>query len=637
MNLFKKNITTKASLIIAGLMLSISVMAADKWTINHKDGDIRAFIEQIAAISGKNFIVDPGVKGKITVISYKSLGKKGVYELFLSVLQLHGFAVLEQNGVVKIVKQSAVRSSGVELDLEGNASGQKLVTRVIFIQNRSAMELVPLLRPMIAKYGVLAGVASANAIIISDHAYNLDRIEIIVKTLDVVNSEEIEVIQLEEAWVGNITSLLEKLVPEEVAAANQKSNVSRRIRVVADERSNSIILKGELVYRDRIRKLIKTLDKPSIQNASSKVILLNNADATTMAEMLKGFSGAVEKSQQQAAGGKAAPPTSPTVILADKDLNALVIRAEPTVLSEIESVITSLDVPRAQVLIEAIIVEVREGVDDALGIQWVTNPENTTEKGQPFALTQFTEAGSNLSGVVTGAAAPVPTFSNTGILLGIADPDLNIGAILQAVESQSNTNILSTPSIMTLDNKEASILVGGTIPFRTTSQSNSGNPFETISREDIGTTLVVIPHIQNDGTIRLEVDQKTESVAGKSTQGVVDIETTKREIKTEVLVNTGETIVLGGLISDEFTEGVSKVPFFGNLPGIGVLFRSKFTKHEKVNLMVFIRPTIVRDKVTEISRRKLSGLWELRFGEEGETPTFEQLFNGDINGGLDER
>jgi len=618
------------SVLMVSCLLSLSVLAAETWTINQKDADIRTFVEQIAEITGRTFIVDPGVKGKITVISNEKLGQQGIYEVFLTVLQIHGYAALEQDGVVKVIKQSVVKSSGVDLDNRNTQTGQDLVTRVIFVQNRSAMELVPLLRPMVAKYGHLAGVNSANAIIISDHAYNIERIQTLIKSLDILNSEEIEVVQLEEAWVGNIVGLLEKLVPEEVAAqANRANQGSRKIRVVADERSNSIILKGEKTYRDRIRALINKLDQPSAQNASSKVIFLNNADAKKMAELLKGFSGAVEKTQQQQ-GGKGAPPTSPTAILADEDLNALVIRAEPTVLAEIEDVVASLDVPRAQVLIEAAIVEVKGGMDNKLGIQWITNPENSENSGAPFAATQFSEGGATLSGVAASVAQS--SLPDTGFILGFADEGLNIGAILQAVESQSNANILSTPSIMTLDNNEASILVGGTVPFKTTTQSGSGgNPFTTITREDIGTNLIVIPHIQNDGTIRLEVDQKTESVNTKSTEGAVDLETSKREIKTEVLVGTGETIVLGGLISDEVTEGVSKVPLLGDIPGLGVLFRAKFKRHEKVNLFVFIRPTIVKDKVTEFSQSKLNGIWELRMGDDlppGQSPSFEQIFSG---------
>jgi general secretion pathway protein D len=616
---------------LMALMISVTVMAAGPWTINMKDAEIRSFVEQVAEITGKTFVVDPAVKGRVTVISNENLNEAGVYEVFLTVLQIHGFGVLESDDVIKVVKQADVKSLGGTLDVEQNIEGMNLVTRVIFIKNGSAMELVPLLRPMVAKYGHLAGVNSANAIIITDHAENIERINGLIGALDISSNDEIEVVQLQFAWVGNLVGLLERLVPEEVAAANERNRVTGgRIRVVADERSNSIILKGEEAYRTRIRELIKTLDTPSTQNASSKVIFLNNADSKKMAELLKGFSGAVEKSQQT---GDKAPPASPTAILADEDLNALIIRAEPTVLSEIEAVVAKLDIPRAQVLIEAAIVEVTGNVGDQFGVQWATNPQATADEGEPFIGTNFNEAGQSISGLISSVSTNGVPSLGEGLLFGIADPEANFGAIVQALESQSNANLLSTPSIMTLDNSEATLLVGGTVPFRTTSQSTSGgNPFETITREDVGISLRVIPHIMKDGNVRLEVEQKTEAVLPKSDDGTVDIQTAKREITTEVLVAAGETIVLGGLIKDDVSKGVSKVPVLGSIPGLGVLFRAQFERHEKVNLLVFIRPTIIKGKVTDLSHNKLRGIWELRMDGDtlnnGETPSFEELFTG---------
>jgi len=617
-------------ILLLSIVLSPVLKAESEWVINQKDADIRAFIEQVAQITGKTFIIDPTVKGKISIISTEGSSKSEVYDIFLGILDMYGYAAITNNDITTIVKQSDVKSKSNNLNTKVTESNQ-VVTRIIFVRNRSVMELVPLLRPIVAKYGHLAGVNSANAIIITDSAGNIKRIEALIGSLDILNSEEIEVIQLQEAWVGDIVGLLERLVPEELAATKDQNRSSGRIRVVADERSNSIILKGEASYRERIRILIKTLDQPSAQNASSKVIFLNNASAVKMAELLTGFSGAVEKSQESS--GTQSRPSSPTAILADEDLNALVIRAEPTILSEIQRVVDSLDVPRAQVLIEAAIVEVSGSVSDQFGVQWATNPDAVANGTLPFAAaTQFTEAGNSLGNIATSAATTgLPALGN-GLLLGLVDGDVNFGAIIQAIESQSNANLLSTPSIMTLDNNEASLLVGGTVPFRTTSQqSGTGNPFETISREDVGTTLKVTPHIQNDGYVSLDVEQKTESVIPKSDVGAVDLQTSKREITTKVLVQNGQTIILGGLIKEDITQGVSRVPLLGNLPFVGMLFRSKFETREKVNLLVFIRPTIVRDKVQEMSDAKLQGVWELRIDGTNQNPKFEQLFQGDIH------
>ncbi len=607
------------------MCLSIAAVQAETWTVNQKDADIRVFVEQVASITGRTFLVDPAVKGKITVISSKGLSKNEVYDVFLNVLRIHGYAAVTRDGVTQIIKQSDVKAAGGEL-IQQRELGPEFVTRVLFIQNRSAMELVPILRPMVAKYGHLAGVPSANAIIVSDHASNIQRIVDLIQSLDVVTSEEIEIVTLEEAWVGNIVGLLEKLVPEEVAAANANNrNSGGQIRVVADETSNSIILKGEKAYRDRIKALIKKLDKPSTQNTSSKVIFLNHSDSKTMAEILKGFSGAVQKSQQQQ-GGAAAPPAEPISILSDEALNALVIRAEPTILVEIEAIIQQLDIPRAQVLIEAVIVEVSESFGRDIGVQMINNPETAAEDGTPAVGTQLT-AGSQLplSSIVTGTAAAI----SNGLTLGLVDGD-SWGAVLQAIESNTNSNILSTPSVMTLNNNEASILVGENRPFKTTTQSTSGgNPFTTFETRDIGTSLKVIPHIQKNGDIRLEVEQKTENASTETLDGSETTITNKREIKTEVLVSDGETIVLGGLIRDEETVGVNKVPLLGDIPGLGVLFRSKSHTTNKVNLLVFIRPTIVNDRVTELSDNKLKNIWEMRIShDKGEqVPSFNEVFN----------
>jgi general secretion pathway protein D len=466
---------------------------------------------------------------------------------------------------------------------------------------------VPILRPLVAKYGHLAGVKSANGLIISDHASNITRIEQIIERLDTSGSEELEVIQLKEAWVGNVVTMLQSLDPDNVAQGKGAgNNGAGSIRVVADERSNRIIIKGEKTSRERIRKLIEQLDKPSYFSGSAQVIRLKYADAKKLAELLKAVmsdSDSGGKDENKAKGNAS--------IHADEELNALVVRAEPTILKEIGEIIHQLDVRRAQVLIESAIVEVTGEVSDSLGFQWALG-----DTDNPVAGTNFGNAGQSISSIAAGIATGAPTLSNGLTVGGFKETNgqIDFGVILQALESQSNTNLLSTPSIMTLDNQEAEIIVGQNVPFLTgsTSSSANSNPFTTISREDIGVTLKIKPHIHEGNELRLEVEVTAESVANTTVQGQADLITNKRSLKTMILAADRETIVLGGLISDDIVETESKVPLLGDIPLLGWLFKSKSTKHVKRNLMVFLRPTIVLDKqkATLLTEEKYNGIWE---------------------------
>lgn len=622
------------------LVLSLPVSAEPTYQLNMQDADIKEVIDLVARVTGKSFIVDPRVRGKVTVISEKDLTARQIYEIFLATIEVYGFSAVETENAVKVIGQADIKSAGIEVDNEGRIEGEQIITRVFAIQNTSAMELVPILRPLVAKYGHLAGVNTANALIISDRAVNIDRIAEIVKLLDKAGSEETEVISLKHAWVGNIITLLERISPTQVTSGgqgNQQRLGGRGVHLVGDERSNRIIIKGETEARTQVKQLISDLDIPSEGNSASKVIFLNNADASRMAELLKGMAGAI---QQPAGGGQQQqPPSGPTSIVADEDLNALVVRAEPSVMTEIESIVHQLDIRRKQVLIEAAIVEVNGNISDALGVQWLTNPQNV-EDGVPFGATNFTETGTSISQVaqaaVTGNIGALPN----GAFLGVVDPfgkSPNFATIIQAIESQANTNLLSTPSVMTLDNSEAFITVGSSVPFKTGGAGTTENPF-VIDRQDVGTTLTVIPHIQQDGTVRLEVDQVVESISGNNTFGAVDIITDKRQVKTEVLIGNGKTIVLGGLIDDNIIERESRVPILGRIPILGHLFKSRSTERQKTNLLVVLRPTIVQDAGDDLRQRRLNGIWEIRiqtldgFDESQMPPTVDDLFEGRLEG-----
>jgi len=618
----------KIALLAMTIAISTPVMTVhaedQNWQVNLNDADISAFIGQIADITGKSFVIDPRVKGKVTVVSTETMNTEAVYELFLSVLQVHGYAAVPAGDVIMVVQQNSVKQQGRDLEDKYKKQSQEMVTKVITIKNTPALDLVPILRPLVAKYGHLAGVKSANALIISDHASNINRIEQIIDRLDKSGSEELEVIQLKEAWVGNVVTMLQSLDPDKVAQGKgAKSGGAGSIRVVADERSNRLIIKGEKTSRERIRTLIQQLDKPSYFSGSTKVIRLKYADSKKLAELLKNVMSDSDSGNKDAnkAKGKAS-------IHADEELNALVVRAEPSVLKEIDEIIHELDVRRAQVLIESAIVEVTGDVTDSLGFQWAVG-----DTDNPVAGTNFGNAGQSLSSIATGVATGAPTLSN-GLTVGgfkESNGQIDFGVIIQALESQSNTNLLSTPSIMTLDNQEAEIVVGQNVPFLTgsTTSSSNSNPFTTISREDIGVTLKIKPHIHEGNELRLEVEVSAESVANTTVQGQADLITNKRKLKTMILAADEETIVLGGLISDDITETESKVPILGDIPLLGWLFKSKSTQHVKRNLMVFLRPTIVLDKqkATTLTHDKYNGIWEFELSGDVEVDAVDKRMN----------
>ncbi|UZE97432.1 type II secretion system secretin GspD [Alkalimarinus alittae] len=629
-------------------MFSQAVWSEEQtWKVNLKDADIRAFVTQVSDITGYSFVIDPRVKGKVTVISNAPMGRDAVYEMFLSVLQVHGFSAIPSEGVIKIVQQNEAKQSATNLRMLSRVPAEQLVTRVIQVKNANALELVPILRPMVAKYGHLAGVAAANALIISDHISNIKRISGIIDELDSPSQYGLEVIQLEEAWVGDMVKLLEELAPAELGKAGAKAS-AKKFSVVADERSNRLIVKGDENFRNKIRKLIDKLDQPAATSGTTKVVRLKHADAKEMAELLKGIMGDIS-SESKEQGSKKNSGAAATVY-ADEGINALVIRAEPSVLQETEEIIRQLDVRRAQVLIEAAIVEIGDENTKGLGVQWALFDAGGTIPG---AITNFGEVGLSAAGVLGAIAADDPAavsgVAQGGLTLGVGQESggTSWGALIQALDSNTDANLLSTPKIITMDNQESSIIVGQNIPIKTGESTTAGdgtsNPFTTITREDIGVKLVVTPSISEGDLVRLEITQEISSIAD-SVQVASDIVTQKREIKTNVLADDGETIVLGGLITEDYRVKVSKVPLLGDIPWLGALFRSTENKREKRNLLIFLRPTILRDKTKtkEITEEKFHALWELnldikedrgriRERSEGEIiprPSVDSLFNG---------
>ncbi|MGB3666413.1 MAG: type II secretion system secretin GspD [Bermanella sp.] len=627
--------------VILLLLLPSTLTLAEEqtWKVSLKDADIKAFISQVANITGYSFVIDPRVKGKVTIDSNTSMSKDDVYEMFQSVLQVHGFAAIPAGGIIKIVQQNDTKQEGgMPTALRTTKQSEQLITQVIQIKDTPALDLVPILRPMVAKYGHLAGVKSANALIVTDHASNVRRLEKIIERLDGSGVSELEVVQLEEAWVGDIVDILTSLDPEKVSQGGktkEASGVAGRIRVVADERANRLIIRGEKSAREKVKNLIISLDKPSKFSGKASVLRLQHADAKEMADLLKNLMGDVkdEKGKSQATNGVS--------IHADTGLNALVVRAEPSTMSEIKEIVSQLDIRRAQVLIEAAILEVSGNKDNRVGVQTALVDGDAVASGSsdtPLTATSFSDAGTSIIDMITGIASGTSLPLSSGLTLGGAGKagSNDFAFLIQALESVSNTNLLSTPSVMTLDNQEAEIIVGQNVPFVTgqqTTSNSSSNLFNTIERKDIGTTLKVIPHVQDGKFIRLEVEQSTESVSTTTVEGQSDLITNKREIKTQILAEDGEIIMLGGLIRDAVEQSESKVPFLGDIPILGWLFRSSSEVHVKQNLIVLLKSSVILSKETnqEVLRRKYDGIYDVdlsrHIGDEAIDDKLQSLFD----------
>ncbi|MEQ9544829.1 MAG: type II secretion system secretin GspD [Marinobacter sp.] len=640
----KTNLFRAIVLVLLMPLMSLAHAQEETWRLNLKDADIRAFVTQVADITGYSFVVDPRVKGKVTVLSSAPMNKNEIYDLFLAVLQVHGFTAIPGQEVIKVVQQVDAKQSAESLERFTETPSEQLITRVIQIDNANALELVPILRPLVAKYGHLAGVAAANALIVSDHSANIRRIEQIVRELDSPSKYEVEVIQLEEAWVGDLVKLLQELAPDELGQGGNERG-ARKYSVTADERSNRLILRGDESFRDKMRGLIRKLDQPSATGGTTKVIRLKHADAKNLSELLQGVMG--ELAQEASGGGSGGSGSTGRrstsfSVFADEGLNALVVRGEPSMMQEAEQIVAQLDVRRAQVMIEAAIVEISDELGQDLGVQVAVGDESG--ESTPVAGTNFGNVGRSL-GDVLGAIVndSIIAPATGGITVGAGERDengLSWGVLLQALSTSAAANLLSTPSIITLDNQESEIIVGQNVPFRTGQSTVTGdgttNPFTTIERRDIGLTLKVTPTISADGLVRLVVEQTTEDIA-ESVEDASDIVTSKREIKTTVLADDGETIVLGGLMKDDLQINRSKVPLLGDIPLLGRLFSSESERRIKRNLLVFLRPKILLDKADSVAMtsEKYNGLWEVNLGvrkklglpDPGERPEIDTLFN----------
>lgn len=588
-----------SSLVLATLVFTPSAHA-QTITFNLKDAEIATVIGTIAEITGKNFIIDPRVKGKTTVISSRPMSKDEAYQVFLSLLEVHGFATVEVGKTIKVVPDvNAKQSSTGVSSLDHPGVGDEIVTQVIPVEYVIAAQLVPILRPLVPQQGHLVAYAPSNVLIISDRAANINRLVELIRRIDKPSADsEVELISLQHASAAEVVRILTSLVQQEKQDPAAQGTLEAQV-MVADERTNSVLLGGDKSRRVRFRALIAHLDTPLQQEGNIHVVYLKYAKAKDMVPVLTGLGNTIEEEKKAQKGKEATKQAANLNIQADETTNAVVITAPPDVFRSLQSVIRQLDIRRAQVSVEAIIVEVTARRASELGVQWLFDGRPSGDR--PVGAVNFT-AGTSISSIARGAATKqleLPTGFSVGFGK-INSSRFNFAAFVNALSGDSSVNVLSTPTIMTMDNVEAEIKVGQVVPFVTGSytsvaggSSTPTNPFQTINREDVGIVLKVTPQINEGDAIKLDIEQEVSSLAPSETGGGQI--TNNRSIKTTVLVADGQTVVLGGLIRDDANENQQKVPLLGDIPLLGGLFRYNNHRNEKSNLMVFIRPSIMRD------------------------------------------
>ena len=641
-----KHRTSFIKIVKAVILLSASFTAqAEPVTLNLKAADLSAVISTISEITGKNFIVDPRVKGKVTIVSSHPMKEKEVYEVFLTVLEVHGYAAVPSGnkGTIKIIPVANAKQSAVPMASNRRpGKGDEIVTRVLQLENISASQMVPILRPLLPQQSHLAAYSPANVLIISDRAANINRIIKIIGRIDLPDNNEVEVIPLQHASANEIVRILTALQQQSNKKGSKAGNTLPTL--IADERTNSILIGGGKAGRIKLRSIISHLDTPLETEGNTRVIYLHYAKAKDLVPVLTGVGTSLEQEKQGKKGKASSTPSSPINIQADEMSNSLVITASPDLFNSLKQVIEKLDIRRAQVYIEAIVAEISSNRAAELGVQWAAGGDSS----KPAGISNFTIGGegssiASIGGTISAGGAPSIA---SGLTLGvgkIVNDALSFGALIRALKGDGSTNILSTPTLVTMDNEEAEIVVGQNVPFKTGSYSSVGssstpnNPFQTIKRENIGITLKVTPQINEGDAIQMQVEQKVESIS-PNVDGAVDLITNTRSIKTNVIVDDGSIIVFGGLIKDDLTEANQKVPLLGDIPLLGRLFSYNTTTKRKTNMMMFLRPVILRDSATtsHISQSKYSYIRseQLKAQEKGlsmlpdhETPVMPSIQN----------
>ena len=595
------------TLAVLGASLA-SAQQVQRITPNFKDADITQIAEAVSAATGKNFIIDPRVRAQVTMLSSTPMSPAAFYEAFLSILQVYGFIAVPSGNVVKILPDANARQfPSIDLPDRVSATSDEIVTQVLDVKNVSAAQLIPILRPMIAQYGHLAAYPASNILIISDHSSNVNRIMRIIRRIDQVGGSEPEIVPLANASASEIVRVVNSLYQ----GANAAEGAA--VKVVADERSNSVIIAGEQSQRLKLRALIAHLDTPLEAGGDTRVRYLHYADADKIAPKLKEQITGIAQAAAGPGGAAGAPgggsaqqqAEKNAMVWADPTNNALVITAPPKIMRAVMDIIDKLDIRRPQVLVEAIIAEVDVDKDAELGINWAA-----FSNGQSIPAGSFVSPVGGTSIVDLAGAVQNPANVSTTLLQGttigigrIAGTGVNFAAMLRAIRGDTNTNVVATPSAVTMDNQEAELKVAQEVPFVTGQFTNTTavtggtvNPFQTIQREEVGTILKVTPTISPEGSaVMLKISIESSSI-GQKPAGAVDLVTNKRTITTAVLIEDGGVVVLGGLIEDNSVKGENRVPYLGNIPILGLLFKTRNATSTKNNLIMFIRPKILRDQ-----------------------------------------
>lgn len=582
-----------ALLLVQPLAAQPVTAPSDTVTMNMRDADIRTLIQWIADQTGKNMVVHRDVQGKVNVLSAKPVTREEAYRIFLSVLQVHGFAAIETPEAVKIVPATIATQGGVP---QRTSETDDMIVQVFKVNNVAATEIAQMLKPLASKEAVINADASTNMLLVADHAGNVEQLQNLVLKLDRAGASEVELVHLQHANAKQVLTSLSTLFPSQGGSAGMNTMPGQTnnlpLSLSADERSNSILLSGDAGKRAQVRRLIQQMDTEISGSGNTQVLYLQYASAKEIVPILKSIAQSVLKDQKD--------KETSFSIDASESANAVVINAPPGLSDSLKNVVQKLDVRRAQVLVEALIVEVSSDIQNDIGVIWgTTNVNDLKGSGAVSGVNTLgkldligTAKGLDADGKIADIAAP-----GGGLTLGYYTGG-NLQAAIRALSANTKANIISTPTIVAIDNEAASLLVGQNVPLKTGQQtsaaSSTSNPFVTIERKDIGTSLQITPRINQGNTLTLDLKQKVESVTN-SVSGAADIVTNKREIDTKVLMRDDQILVLGGLISDEQTGSKQKVPILGDLPLIGKLFSSDSTDHKKSNLMVFIHPVILRD------------------------------------------
>lgn len=596
--------TIRKSAILGALLTLCSLSAHADITLNLKDADISTLIATVSEVTGKNFIVDARVKGKVTVISSSPMRDDSLYETFLAVLAVNGFAAIPSGDTIKIIPEATAKQEGSgQFGTRARLPIDEVVTHVFQLQNINAAQLVPILRVLVPQWGHLAAYQPSNSLIITDRAANVARIARIIEQMDQAGDREIQFIRLEHASASEVVRILTTMTQQD----KQADPTNKAPLVIADERSNSILIAGDKADRARFLDIVTRLDIALPDGGTTQVVYLRHASAENLAPILEGYAQNTQQADGAAAAGKAPAASSRSSeaarVLADKDTNALIITAQPKEMRQIRDVIAQLDIRRAQVLVEAIIAEVSANKSNELGVDWAVYNDNRIASAgilNPNTLSALTTAGASSASTAQAALSAVGQGIN---IVGGRDGGKNgttFGVLLKALKGSGDTNVLSTPTLVTLDNEEAKFSVGQEVPYQTGSFTNTGglngsvNPFQTVERKDVGLTLSVTPQISGESeTIKLKLELEVSGIASGSA-GTANLVTNKRTLSNVVGVENGQVLVIAGLIDDQINDQQSGVPLLSSIPLIGGLFKYRSINKTKQNLMLFIRPSILR-------------------------------------------